>query len=93
MRSSQFASFAIWLFSIFFTGKLLENAANQIPTRIFKPDWQKSVKRAGIGRNLEMVKAADAVIAIWDGQGKDTKSSTDFSGKENKPFYVLKMDT
>lgn len=60
----------------------------EIPTQIFKPDWKKFGKKAGILRNAEMVKIADAVIAIWDGQSKGTKSSIDFTKKAAKPLFI-----
>ena len=63
--------------------------AKNIPIRVFKPDWKTYGRRAGIVRNSEMVKEADAVIAIWDGTSKGTKSSIDFAKKENKPIFVL----
>lgn len=71
--------------------KLAERYAElgNIPTQIFKPDWILHGKKAGILRNLEMVKVADAVIAIWDGKSKGTKSTIEFAKRENKPLYIL----
>jgi hypothetical protein len=66
--------------------------AKNIPIRVFKPDWKQFGSRAGIVRNAEMVKEADAVIAIWDKKSKGTKSSIDFARKENKPLYVLEIE-
>ena len=36
-------------------------------------DWVKHGKKAGILRNLEMAKHADALVAFWDGKSKGTK--------------------
>lgn len=68
-------------------------AAKHIPTRVIKPDWKTYGRRAGIVRNLEMVRAADAVIAIWDGVSRGTRSSIDFAKKEGKPCFVQRRDS
>jgi hypothetical protein len=38
-----------------------------------------------------MVKEADAVIAIWDGESKGTRSSIDFAWNEKKLVYIMKI--
>ena len=43
-----------------------------IPVRQFKPDWEGLGKKAGMVRNTEMAKYADALVAIWDGQSTGT---------------------
>jgi len=44
-----------------------------IPMTVMYADWDKYGKRAGYLRNVEMGDAADALIALWDGQSKGTK--------------------
>jgi hypothetical protein len=52
---------------------------NNIPYELFKPDWEKYGKRAGILRNCEMGDVADALIAIWDGGSRGTKHMIEYA--------------
>jgi hypothetical protein len=54
---------------------------NSIETLIFKPDWKKFGRSAGVVRNRDIVANSNLVIAFWDGQSKGTKSSIDLCGK------------
>lgn len=45
---------------------------NNIKITEFYPDWDKHGKAAGIIRNREMMKYADALLAIWDGKSRGT---------------------
>jgi hypothetical protein len=51
----------------------------QLPLIVFKPDWQKYGRGAGIVRNREIIEAADMVVAFWDGSSKGTASSLKFA--------------
>jgi hypothetical protein len=44
-----------------------------IPVDPFPADWAKYGNGAGIKRNLEMVKKAQALVAIWDGRSPGTQ--------------------
>lgn len=66
----------------------------------YKPDWDRLGNRAGIVRNCEMARNAEALIAFWDGKSTGTKHMikegvemgletktvrfVDFSGKDTK---------
>lgn len=52
-------------------------------------EWDRLGKRAGFIRNVTMVEAADAVIAIWDGKSRGTKHSIDFARGSGKPVFVF----
>jgi hypothetical protein len=54
---------------------------NNKETLIFKPDWEKYGRSAGMIRNKDIVKNSDLVIAFWDGKSKGTKNSIDTCGK------------
>lgn len=60
----------------------------EVPTIIFKPDWDKYGKRAGFLRNELIINEADIVIAFWDGQSKGTKHSIDLAIKAKKPIDI-----
>lgn len=73
--------------------KLGEDWANAFnkPIKIFKPDWNKFGKTAGILRNIEMGDYADALIAIWDGKSKGTKHMISYMELLQKPVFVLQF--
>lgn len=60
--------------------------SRNIPIIEYPADWKKYGKSAGVIRNEQMAKAADALIAIWDG-----KSSGTFNMIQNAKKYDLKM--
>jgi hypothetical protein len=45
---------------------------NNLPFRIFAPDWQKYNRSAGIVRNIEMANVADFCLCFWDGKSPGT---------------------
>jgi len=64
---------------------------NNIPVKIFKPDWAKYGRGAGPVRNKQIVEYADKVIAFWDGESKGTKSSIDLATKELKLLSIKRF--
>jgi len=47
--------------------------------KLFPADWVKHGKSAGMIRNAEMAKYADAVIVFWDGKSPGTKHMIDLA--------------
>lgn len=45
---------------------------HHIPLEQYPADWRNYGKRAGILRNSQMAKKADALIALWDGMSTGT---------------------
>jgi len=66
---------------------------NEIPIKLFLPDWKKHGRSAGVIRNIKIVDEADLVLAFWDGYSKGTKISIDFAHKTNKKLIVIKFRT
>lgn len=62
-----------------------------IRTLIFKPDWQKFGRAAGMIRNKDIVNNADMVVAFWDGKSRGTKDSIDYGTKLGKVVKVVKF--
>jgi hypothetical protein len=62
---------------------------NNLPTLIFKPDWDKYGKAAGFIRNKDIVKNSDFVVAFWNGISKGTKSSIDLCVKNGIPVRIV----
>ncbi len=59
-----------------------------IPLIMFPADWNKYGKSAGPIRNKDMAKYADALIAVWDGQSKGTRSMISCAVKEGLEVYT-----
>lgn len=64
---------------------------NNISTTIFKPDWDKLGRAAGMIRNKQIVNYAEKVIAFWDGVSKGTKNSIDLAKRQGKLLSVEKF--
>jgi len=62
---------------------------NNIPTVIFKPDWDKYGKSAGFIRNQDIVKNSDMIVVFWDKISKGTKSSIDLCVKSGKIVKIV----
>lgn len=60
-----------------------------IKTLIFKPNWRRHGKSAGIIRNREIVNNADMVIAFWDGQSKGTRHTVEIARKKGLTVEVV----
>ena len=62
---------------------------NNIPTKIFSPEWKKHGKRAGFIRNELIIDESDLVVAFWDGVSKDTKHSISLAEKKGIPVIIV----
>lgn len=58
-----------------------------IPVRRFPADWETHGKAAGPRRNAEMAHYADALILVWDGESKGSKSMLAEMRAMGKPIY------
>ena len=63
---------------------------NEIETVIYKPDWAKYGRGAGVVRNRLIIEDCDLCIAFWDGESKGTKSSIDHCKKLNKKLTIVR---
>ena len=63
---------------------------NDIPIKVFLADWEKKKAAAGIIRNAEMAKYADALIAVWDGVSHGTKNMIETAKKKGLKVFVWK---
>lgn len=64
-----------------------------IPVLEFPAQWDKYGKRAGMLRNQEMLEAADAVVAFWDGQSNGTQNMIEIAKKAGVPVRVVRYKT
>jgi hypothetical protein len=70
--------------------KLGENYAriHNLPIAYFPADWDIHGKKAGYLRNQKMADYAEALVAIWDGESKGTKSMIDIARKKGLRVFV-----
>lgn len=62
---------------------------NNIPIKIFMPDYQNNGKLATFKRNDEIIEFADYVIAMWDGRSSGSKYVITRCIKRNVPVRVI----
>lgn len=60
-----------------------------LPLKIYRADWQKFGKRAGMLRNAEMAKNSECLIAFWDGQSHGTDMMVRTMAKLKKNLVVF----
>lgn len=61
---------------------------NDIPLKIFLPDWNTFGKSAGYKRNVKIVDASDEIVAFWDNKSKGTRLTINIAKEKNKPVHV-----
>ena len=60
-----------------------------IRTMIFKPNWKKYGRAAGVIRNTDIINNADIVIAFPIGDSKGTYNSINKAKKADKKVYIF----
>jgi hypothetical protein len=58
------------------------------PLTVIRPDYTRYGRRAPMVRNAEIVKQADKVVALWDGESKGTAATIRMARKAGKPITV-----
>lgn len=54
----------------------------------FLPEYNRYKRGAPLKRNLQIIEAADFVIAFWDGNSKGTQFVIEQCTKQNKPIKI-----
>ncbi len=54
-----------------------------LPFEVFKPDWIKNGRSAGVIRNVEMANSADFCICFWDGKSPGTNHMRNICKRKN----------
>lgn len=62
---------------------------NNLEMIIFKPDWKKFGKKAGIIRNTIIIDNSDTVFAFWDGKSSGTKDAINKAEKLGKKVITI----
>jgi hypothetical protein len=85
-----------------FDGELVSGGADGVDTsieyiaqdenvtlRVIEPDWGDwTLGHPAKVRNTEIVKAADAVVAVWNGRSNGTRDTVDKALDRGKPIYI-----
>ena len=66
---------------------------NQIPIKLFIPNWKTYGYQAGFIRNAYIIEEADKVIAFWDGKSKGTLDSINKAKKLGKHVIIIEYNT
>jgi hypothetical protein len=61
---------------------------NNIPCVTYVPEWDTYGKRAGFLRNIEMSKAGDECIVVYDGSSRGTQHMIRAMEKLDKPVFI-----
>lgn len=61
------------------------------PYTEFPADWEKWGKAAGLIRNRDIVRAADRVIAFWDGESRGTAHTIATAKTEAVPVTIINV--
>jgi len=64
---------------------------NKIDRAYYPADWEKHGRAAGMIRNIEMAKYADALIAVWDGSSPGTENMVKLAIKMKLQYHVYNM--
>lgn len=64
-------------------------ASNEIPLLIFKPEWNKYGRAAGVVRNKLIVESCDYCLVFWDMKSYGTKFSIDYCTRIGKPLRIV----
>ena len=65
----------------------------RVKHQLFRADWERFGKTAGVRRNHQMAQAGDMLIAFWDGQSPGTAHMLQCMGQLGKPVVVIRVDT
>jgi len=65
---------------------------NDIECTVYKPDWNRYGKSAGLRRNKDIINACDCVLAFPSNGGSGTQHSIGLAKKANIPTIVYYID-
>jgi hypothetical protein len=57
----------------------------------FPADWDRFGRSAGPKRNKQMAEYGDALIAVWDGESRGTKTMIEFARERGLQVYIHRI--
>ena len=64
---------------------------HKLSKHILRPEYSKYGKAAPILRNHVMVDLADAVLVIWDGKSRGTRSTVNYAKEKGKDLTLINL--
>lgn len=64
---------------------------NGLLTEIYRPDWERYGRAAGMIRNKILIDKADQVVAFWDGKSTGTQNTIERATKAGKLLFVTSI--
>jgi predicted Rossmann fold nucleotide-binding protein DprA/Smf involved in DNA uptake len=63
--------------------------AHEIEVLVLEPEWKRYGRGAGRVRNEQIVKAADMVVAFWNGESRGTANTIEIARRWAKAVVVV----
>ena len=60
--------------------------------QLFRADWERFGKSAGVRRNCQMAQAGDMLLAFWDGRSAGTRHMISCMQQLGKPVVVIPVE-
>ena len=60
--------------------------------QLFRADWERFGKSAGVRRNHQMAQAGDMLLVFWDGQSPGTAHMVQCMQQLGKPCVIVRTD-
>ncbi len=65
---------------------------HQVRHQLFRAEWERFGKSAGMRRNHQMAQAGDVLVACWDGQSPGTAHMVQCMRQLGKPVVVIHVE-
>lgn len=65
---------------------------HQVKHQLFRADWERFGKSAGVRRNHQMAQAGDVLVAFWDGRSPGTAHMVQCMTQLGKPVVVIRVE-
>jgi YspA, cpYpsA-related SLOG family len=60
--------------------------------QVFRADWERFGKGAGVRRNHQMAQAGDMLLCFWDGESKGSAHMISCMQQLGKPCVIVRTD-
>jgi len=60
--------------------------------QLFRADWERFGKSAGVRRNFQMAQAGDMLLTFWDGRSAGTRHMISCMQQLGKPVVVILVE-
>ena len=65
---------------------------HQVKHQLFRADWERFGKSAGVRRNHQMAQAGDMLVCFWDGVSKGSAHMISCMQQLGKPCVIVRTD-